>query len=306
MQLGGIKAKRDAALCDAGLSLVVNNWVGKVEKIDSNADGKGVLSVSIAPDVVIKTWNNAVSDMMDKTLIEPGTPVFQTASAMKRGQYVTFSGLLYRAKSSGDCLRESSLTLKGKVKEPEFIFKFDQIAAYVPGQGTSALAAVAPAAAPTPAPVAAAPTAPVPEAAPAATEVPAQQVAVATKSVDDAAPAEKTSAMPAAPVPQNPEPEPAAVVAPAAPAAAETARTKPSFDCTKAGSVIEHLICKDEALAKLDLDLAQAYKAAASRENADKAALRTEQLSWLKNGRNKCATPECLSAAYAQRIAALQ
>jgi hypothetical protein len=50
MQRGGIKAKRDKALCEAITSLAVSDWIGTVENVDSNSDGKGVLEIAIAED----------------------------------------------------------------------------------------------------------------------------------------------------------------------------------------------------------------------------------------------------------------
>lgn len=282
MQVGGLKSKRDRALCDSGLSYVVNDWVGKLERIDSNSDGKGVLSVSIAPDILMKTWNNDLSDLVDRTLIQPGTPLFEAASAMSPGQYVTFSGLLFRG-SDGDCAKEASLTLKGKVMEPEFIFRFDKIARYAPGASKAAAntstmpeqaagQAVAPV---VPAPVAASVETPAPQA-PAA----AQEQAVGGLAEP-----------PLASMPQSTSSEPQSV-------------SGPSFDCAKAGSVIEQLICKDQALAQLDVQLARAYKAAA-KQAPDKVQLKSEQLAWLKDRRNKCVTAECVLAAYKDRLAAL-
>jgi uncharacterized protein YecT (DUF1311 family) len=288
MQLGGTKAKRDRALCDSGLSYVVNDWVGKIERIDSNSDGKGVLSVSIASDILVKTWNNDLSDLVDRTLIEPGTPLFEAASAMSPGQHVRFSGLLFRG-SDGDCVKESSLTLKGKVTEPEFIFRFDKIARYTPGTSTHPAAAVSPAT-PAAAPAvtkAAEPVAPSPVAAP----------AVVTVLPPSSTPSEQQADATTAPS--------VASVAPLPASAGTEPFSGPSFDCAKAGSVIEQLICKDDALARLDVQLAQAYKAAA-RQASDKGRLKSEQLDWLKNRRNDCSTAECVSAAYEARLAALR
>jgi uncharacterized protein YecT (DUF1311 family) len=45
---------------------------------------------------------------------------------LKKGQTVAFSGRFLPG-SEGDCLRESSLTLSGKVASPEFIFQFDAV-----------------------------------------------------------------------------------------------------------------------------------------------------------------------------------
>lgn len=129
MQVGGVKARRDKQLCQVIRSLSVSDWHGEIESIDSNSDGKGVLAVRIGPGVLVKTWNNELSDMGSNTLIEPGSTVFETASRMKRKQRVIFSGNFFSGQEEG-CLNESSLTLRGKVKEPEFIFRFTEIKDY--------------------------------------------------------------------------------------------------------------------------------------------------------------------------------
>lgn len=131
MQRGGVKAKRDSALCQQMSSLLVSDWVGTVTKVDSNSDGKGVFYVNIAPDISVETNNNDLSDslMGDHTLMEPGSPAFNAASAMKPGQSVIFSGTFLRG-LEGDCIREQSMTLQGKVGSPEFTFGFSQVAPY--------------------------------------------------------------------------------------------------------------------------------------------------------------------------------
>lgn len=148
MQKGGVKSSRDRAICAAMPSLQVRDWVGTVKTIDSNSDGKGVLGVSLAPDVVVTTWNNSLSDFEDHTLIEPGTSVFQSASAMKPGQLVTFSGRFFPG-TDGDCIQESSLTLNGKVASPDFIFLFSDVSPYHYDQSLSATQSAKPSAYPT-------------------------------------------------------------------------------------------------------------------------------------------------------------
>ena len=129
MQRGGIRANRDKSLC-AGISFPeVKDWIGTVTNIDSNSDGKGYWRVQIAPGVTVKTWNNAVSDIGSGTLIDPTSPVFKSASLMKLGQIVLFSGEFFPGGEDA-CLLESSMTLRGKVESPEFIFKFSSISVY--------------------------------------------------------------------------------------------------------------------------------------------------------------------------------
>ncbi len=76
-----------------------------------------------------------------------------------------------------------------------------------------------------------------------------------------------------------------------------------SFDCKKAGTFIEHTICGDAKLSKLDEELAQAYKKA--KNNTDKDALKKEQRAWIKTDRKSCKDVTCLRKVYTERIDAL-
>ena len=76
-----------------------------------------------------------------------------------------------------------------------------------------------------------------------------------------------------------------------------------SFDCSKAASPTEKLICNNESVSKLDEQLASAYKQ--TLESAtDKDAIKKAQLEWLKQQR-ACKEAECLTQAYQARIAEL-
>jgi hypothetical protein len=145
MQRGGIKARRDEAICSAIPSLRADNWIGTTERIDSNSDGKGILGIRIAPDVIVTTWNNEYSDIGSGTLLEPGSSLFQVASAMKTGQLAIFSGIFLPG-SGGDCLMEGSLTLSGKLESPEFILRFLHLSTYNPAEPIDLSAPALPAA----------------------------------------------------------------------------------------------------------------------------------------------------------------
>ena len=77
-----------------------------------------------------------------------------------------------------------------------------------------------------------------------------------------------------------------------------------SFDCQKAVSFIEKAICTDKILSNLDDSLQQSYQQALA-HSQDAAALKTSQLEWLKNVRNRCADNHCLKESYASRLLAL-
>jgi uncharacterized protein YecT (DUF1311 family) len=107
-----------------------------------------------------------------------------------------------------------------------------------------------------------------------------------------------------APEPAAPAPAPAQTPAEAAPAAVETGPITASFDCAKASSAQEKMICSDRELARLDVELSAVYRKA--REAAtDAKALQNEQLQWLKASRKACSDKACLAEAYKSRTAEL-
>lgn len=84
--------------------------------------------------------------------------------------------------------------------------------------------------------------------------------------------------------------------APAAPVLAA------GFDCGKASTVVEKMICADQHLSALDGNLAQLYESALA-STKDPHALRGEQRAWLQKARNRCRDQECLARAYGSQIA---
>jgi hypothetical protein len=125
MAKGAAWPARAKEICAAFKDLRVGNWLGEVETLSSNSDGLGVLSIQIAT-ISIKTWNIALADVEDRTLIDPDSAVFKRAVVLRKGQRVTFGGQFFR--NPTDCIREGSLTLKGSLTEPEFIFRFSDLA----------------------------------------------------------------------------------------------------------------------------------------------------------------------------------
>jgi len=85
----------------------------------------------------------------------------------------------------------------------------------------------------------------------------------------------------------------------------------PSFDCAKARSGNEKMICSDVMLARLDRAVSETWSSELANENdpGRKAKLKTSQTAWL-NGRDRtCAGVSrvaCLVAYYRARLAALE
>lgn len=80
----------------------------------------------------------------------------------------------------------------------------------------------------------------------------------------------------------------------------------PSFDCTKAATFSEKVICSDPLLGKLDGALSENYKYMLGSDIGDAARndLKTTQKKWLTE-RNKCTNNQCLVDAYRKRIDAV-
>jgi hypothetical protein len=126
MAQGALRPQRAKAICSLmNRDGEVRGWVGKVKKMSSNNEGKGVIEISISPRASVKTWNNALSDIGDHTLLEPGSLSHTQAVELRPGQSVEFSGTF--PLGDKDCLRESSLTQRGSMSEPEWIFRFQTI-----------------------------------------------------------------------------------------------------------------------------------------------------------------------------------
>ena len=90
--------------------------------------------------------------------------------------------------------------------------------------------------------------------------------------------------------------------------AAESSRAGPSFDCARAQSSAETLVCEDRALAALDRELARHFRLARDGKHMKQdrlAELRAYQRGWIK-GRDECWKAEdlraCVRDSYAIRI----
>ncbi len=87
-----------------------------------------------------------------------------------------------------------------------------------------------------------------------------------------------------------------------------------SFDCVKASTPVEHAICADAALARLDREIAAAYASqlAVASEPAARQAITARQRRWLGNRDSACRDqPEasrvaCLSGVYRIRLTELE
>jgi uncharacterized protein YecT (DUF1311 family) len=78
-----------------------------------------------------------------------------------------------------------------------------------------------------------------------------------------------------------------------------------SFDCKKATSKVEKIICSDDELSRLDESLNKRYLRALKRPAMKEQTIESQR-QWLKNERNACQDAECIKNAYQTRIKELR
>ena len=126
LQQSALRDERRAALLKAlGSRLTVENWSGTLRKLETNAEGKAIVTVRLATGVDVLTWNNALSDAMHETMIEKGTPLYAALMNMRVGDPVTISGSFIPSDEDGAW--ETSMTIDGSMTAPEFLFQFRKI-----------------------------------------------------------------------------------------------------------------------------------------------------------------------------------
>lgn len=74
-----------------------------------------------------------------------------------------------------------------------------------------------------------------------------------------------------------------------------------SFNCMKASTKIENLICGDTELSKIDEDLTKAYLQSLEQSDVKQQTINAQR-QWLKEVRNICTDTVCLKTAYEVRI----
>jgi len=78
-----------------------------------------------------------------------------------------------------------------------------------------------------------------------------------------------------------------------------------SFDCAKAATQMEMLICSNDSVSQLDEELGQTYKNALVKYVDKKDMLVRQQRNWIKWIRSQCTDPSCLYTLYGARIGEL-
>lgn len=124
LKINKLLLDRNKKLCDFFSEDTVN-WIGVIESISTNMEGKGILSIEIDKNIFIQTWNNAFSDIFDNTLIEVDSTLYNNLLEVNKGDKVQFSGSFIEDKN--ECFGTQNLTKNKKINKPEFTFIFKKV-----------------------------------------------------------------------------------------------------------------------------------------------------------------------------------
>lgn len=117
---------RDKALCKA-TGGTFEGWKATIHDIGSTGDGYGYIAIIIDEDIELSTWNNALSDIGDNSLIKPSNKLFDKLLDMSSGDTVTVSGTFL--KDNGTCVKTSNMSEAFNATSPDFKVKFSSIKA---------------------------------------------------------------------------------------------------------------------------------------------------------------------------------
>ena len=133
-----LRQERQKFLTEQLKDLVVSEWIGRIQTLNTTENGKAYLVLEIAmlppenaeqnlpvPElrVTMGTWNNAYTDLDYNTLILPGTPLHAWLANFNEGEWLIFSGTSFAGNE--DYLKEASPSEADAMLSPQFILKFE-------------------------------------------------------------------------------------------------------------------------------------------------------------------------------------
>jgi len=125
-QKSNLRTERAAALVKVLPNLSVSDWVGEVSEMRTTHDDRwGVLSVKIGNDKSITVTTQVTNVFNNRTLIPPGSDLYNQVSHLAIGRNLTFTGTFEPGTS--DYAEEVSVTEKGAMTDPAFLFTFTSI-----------------------------------------------------------------------------------------------------------------------------------------------------------------------------------
>jgi len=127
LKLSKLRTARKTAVTAAVKGGSFKDWIGTIDGLQTTGDGKAILSIKLKcdADVKVSTWNNTLSDIMDNTLIEQTSKLYDAIAELGEGTKVKVSGKF--AGGDVDGYRESSMTEMGSMTDPAYVARFSGI-----------------------------------------------------------------------------------------------------------------------------------------------------------------------------------
>jgi hypothetical protein len=125
LQESTFRKERMNAIRDLGINQQINGWIGTLNNLGTNSEGKAYITIKLTSNLSVGTWNNAFSDIGDNTLIDMDSDLYKALYNMKTGQKVRFFGNFIQ--SDMDYFKETSLTIRGAMKNPDFLMNFSNV-----------------------------------------------------------------------------------------------------------------------------------------------------------------------------------
>lgn len=125
-QKSNLRTERAAALVKILPNLSVSDWIGEVSEMRTTHDDRwGVLSVKIGNDKSITVTTQVTNVFNNRTLIPPGSDLYNQVAHLAIGRNLTFSGTFEPGTS--DYAEEVSVTEEGSMTDPAFLFTFTSV-----------------------------------------------------------------------------------------------------------------------------------------------------------------------------------
>ena len=126
LKKSAVRVARKQKIQELESSLHFENWVGKLKSMATTSDGSAFITVQFdGLPISIRTRNNSLSDIGDKTLIPVNSPLFNAISELKEGTSVKVSG--HFLTGDLDFIQEESITEEGSMTEPAFVAQFTKV-----------------------------------------------------------------------------------------------------------------------------------------------------------------------------------
>ena len=127
LKKSALRSERRQSISNTLEGYEINGWVGTLVRMGTNSEGKAHVEIKLAGSnkIAVKTWNNALSDITDSTLIGNGTPLYNAISELSNGDKIVFSGVFIVDEK--DYIRESSITERGSMLDPAFVIRLTEV-----------------------------------------------------------------------------------------------------------------------------------------------------------------------------------